>query len=288
MQVGFSVERSDDDLNEHNSFEDVFVRGLNASIHLITKGDKSGVPIIFLPGITSYSKSFVKIINMMPEEYYSLSMDVRGRGLSDSPKTGYSLNDYTEDLLNVVNSLVDNPISPILVGHSMGARIAASFGSRYPSLISGVVLIDPPINGPGQREVYPNPLSMFLKQKEAVDQGEMELFQSFFPSFTEEQVAERAEEYRNNSIQAIVESYESLLMEPFQVYIKMLSTPALLLAAEHGDTIRENELQVLKTINPQMQIERVKNVGHMVYKDAPEQTTNFILSFIEKIVVLSK
>jgi len=275
-------------MNQNHSFESLFVKGLNARIHLITRGDKSGVPIIFLPGITSYSYSFIKVLNMMPEKYYKLSMDVRGRGLSDRPKEGYLLKDYTEDLLNVVNALVDNPVSPILVGHSMGARIAAAFGSQYPSLISGMVLIDPPINGPGQREVYPNPLSMFLKQKEAVDQGEMELFRSYFPSFTEEQVAERAEEYRNNSVQAIIESYESLLREPFQAYIKMLTTPTLLLAAEHGDTIRENELQVLKAINPSMEVERVKGVGHMVYKDAPEQTAGLIISFVEKLTNLNK
>lgn len=270
-------------MNQNQPFEDLFVKGLNAKIHLITKGDKGGIPVIFLPGITSYSYSFIKVLNMMPEQYYSLSMDARGRGLSDSPIDGYLLKDYTEDLLNVINALVDNPVSPILVGHSMGARIAAAFGSQYPSLISGLVLIDPPINGPGQREIYPNPLSMFLKQKEAVDQGEIEVFRSFFPSFTEEQVVERAEEYRNNSVQAIIESYRSLLEEPFQVYIKMLTAPALLLAAEHGDTIRKHELHVLKNINPSMQVERVKGVGHMVYKDAPEQTVDRIVSFIEDL-----
>ncbi|WP_110926672.1 alpha/beta fold hydrolase [Bacillus massiliglaciei] len=269
-------------MNQEHTFEDLFVKGINARIHLITKGDKGGIPVIFLHGITSYSYSFVKILNMMPENYYTLSMDIRGRGLSDSPKQGYLLRDYTEDLLNVVNALAENAVSPILVGHSMGARIAAAFGSQYPSLVSGMVLIDPPINGPGQREVYPNPLSMFLKQKEAVDQREMELFRSFFPTFTEEQVAERAEEYRNNSPEAIIESYMSLLREPFQVYMKMLTVPSMLLAAEHGDTIRESELQVLKTINPSMEVKRVKGVGHMVYKDAPEQTADYIMSFIEK------
>jgi N-formylmaleamate deformylase len=271
-------------MEQNDSFDHLFVKGINANIHLITRGDKNGVPVIFLHGITSYSYSFIKVLHRMPEKYYTLSMDIRGRGLSDSPKEGYLLKDYTEDLLNVVNALVDNPIPPILVGHSMGARIAAAFGSRYSSLISGMVLIDPPINGPGQREVYPNPLSMFLKQKEAVDQGEMELFRSFFPSFTEEQVTERAEEYRNNSVHAIIESYESLLREPFQVFIKMLTTPVLLLAAEFGDTIRDNELQVLKRLNPQMQVERVKGVGHMIYKDDPEQTADFIVSFIEKTI----
>lgn len=271
-------------MNLSYSFEDLYVQGLHANIHLITKGNKDGVPMIFLPGITSYSYSFRHVLNRMSEDYYLLSMDPRGRGLSDAPKEGYTLNDYSEDLLNVINAIIDNPHPPILVGHSMGARIAAAFGSRYPSLISGVVLIDPPINGPGQRKVYPNPLSMFIKQKEAVDQGELDLFRGYFPAFTDEQVEERAEEYRNNSLQAIVQSYESLLKEPFQVHVKMLSVPTLLLAAEHGDTIRENEMEVLKTINPSMETIRVNNVGHMVYKDAPAETTSYITSFVNKVL----
>lgn len=275
-------------MDQSHSFEDVYVEGLNAKIHLITKGNKDGIPIIFIPGITSYSYSFINVLNRMPDDYYILSMDPRGRGLSDAPKNGYTLNDYSEDLLNVINAIIDNPQSPIIVGHSMGARIAAAFGSRYPSLVSGMVLIDPPINGPGQRKVYPNPLSMFIKQKEAVDQGELDVFRSYFPSFTEEQIAERAEEYRNNSLQAVVQSYESLLKEPFQVNVKALSIPVLLLAAEHGDTIRENELQVLKTINPTMDVIRVKDVGHMIYKEKPDETADYIISHIDKVLQLNE
>ena len=163
----------------------------------------------------------------------------------------------------------------------MGARIAAAFGCRHPSLISGTVLIDPPVNRPGQREVYLNALSMFLSQKEAVDRGEMERFRSFFPSFSDEQVEERAEEYRNVSLHALVESYESLLREPFQVFVRMLDVPALLLAAELGDTIRESELKVLKQLRPGMRTERIQGVGHMIYKEAPALTAEYIISFIE-------
>jgi N-formylmaleamate deformylase len=270
-------------LSQSDSFEHFYVKGIHADIHLISKGNKNGIPIIFLPGITSYSLSFKKILNLMPDKFYALSMDIRGRGQSSAPKKGYLLEDYSEDLLNVINALTANPYSPVLVGHSMGARLSAAFGSRYPALISGMVLIDPPVNGPGQRATYPNALSMFIKQKEAVDQGELELFRSFFPSFTEDQVAERAEEYRNVSLDCLIESYESLLKEPFQVFMKMLTVPTLLLAAENGDTIREDELQVLKAINPRMQTERVKDVGHMIYKDAPEQTADSIISFIENL-----
>lgn len=269
-------------MNTSETLDHLWVRGVNADIHLITKGDKSGIPVIFLPGITSYSLSFIEILKRMPEKYYCLSMDIRGRGKSSRPKQGYFAKDYVEDLLNVVNALVENPISPFLVGHSMGARISAAFGREYSPLVSGMVLIDPPVTGPGHRQIYPNPLSAFLEQKAYVDEGQLDKFRKCFPAFNEAQVEQRAEEYRNVSKEAIIQSYDAFLKEPFQVTVKMTTCPMLLLAAEHGDTIRDNELTVLKSLNPRLEAVRVPDVAHMVYKDAPQETTDYILSFIEK------
>ncbi len=269
---------------QDNGIEDIYVTGMDVQIHLISKGNKEGAPVIFIPGITSYSYSFLDVLNRMPDEYHSLVMDVRGRGESKGPARGYRLNDYVEDVLNVVNALISNPIPPIIVGHSMGARIAAAFASRFSSLLSGIVLIDPPINGPGQREKYPNSLEMFLEQKKAADEGNMEQFKVFFPTFTEAKIIERFKEYRNTSKEALLESYESLLKEPFQVYVKLTTCPTLLLAAELGDTIREDELDVLKRINANLEAIRMEGVGHMIYKEAPDRTVSHVLTFINNVL----
>jgi N-formylmaleamate deformylase len=226
--------------------------------------------------------SFARILALMPDHYYSMSMDIRGRGQSSWPSRGYLLDDYVGDLLNVMNAIVANPVAPILVGHSMGARMAAVFAGRYSSLISGMVLIDPPVNGPGQRQVYPNSLAMFLQQKAAIDENQLELFRSFFPSFSEAQLEERAREYRNVSKEAIIESYDSLIREPFQIHVKASSCPILLLAAEHGDTIRADEFEVLKSLNSRLQAERIYGVSHMIYKDAPQETTDHIIAFVNR------
>jgi N-formylmaleamate deformylase len=265
-------------------FEDIYLKGMDVNIHLLAKGDKKGIPLILLPGITSYSYSFAHLMKQIPDEYYCISMDVRGRGTSSWPDQGYKLKNYVDDLLLVINYLVSNPIAPILVGHSMGARIAAAFASEYPKLVSGLVLIDPPINGPGQREVYPNPLEeMFLKQKQAVEEGQIGLFRSYLPpEFTEEQVQQRAEEYRNVSEAAIIESYESLLKEPFHAHLKNVSNPVCLLAAEFGDTIREQELSLIQRMNQVIETQRIKGVGHMIYKEDPAAVVSATIAFINK------
>ncbi|WP_019119059.1 alpha/beta fold hydrolase [Brevibacillus massiliensis] len=261
-------------------FKDVYIKGMDVDIHLLTKGNQNGIPLIFLPGITSYCNSFLDVLKRIPEEYYCLSVDLRGRGKSTWPSQGYLLKNYMDDLLYVVNYVISNPISPFLIGHSMGARIAAAFGSQFPKLLSGIVLVDPPIHGPGQREEYPTPLAAFLEQKKAVDEGVIKRFNSYFPHFNEAQLIQRAEEYRNVAKQAIIESYHSFKKEPLHVYIKSLSIPSLLLQAELGDTIRDEEAELIKRINPNMGTCKVKGSGHMIYKEKPDEFIHYTLDFV--------
>ena len=270
-------------MNSTAPFGDLYIKGMDIELHLLTFGSRAGIPVIFLPGISSYCQSFAKVLKLMPSEWYSLALDIRGRGKSSWPKYGYRSDDYVADLLNVVNAVIDSPVSPFLVGHSMGARIAAAFAGRYSTLISGAVLIDPPINGPGQRPIYPHPVTMYLEQKSAVEQDRLDLFRKFLPTFSEEKIQERAEEYRNVSKEAIIESYDCITREPFHVHLKAATCPILLLAAEHGDTIRDDELDVLKATNPRMVAEKVLGVSHMIYKDAPEQTADRIIRFVKSV-----
>lgn len=268
-------------MSASDPFGHLEIQGMEINLHLLTKGNSAGIPLVFLPGISSYSRSFAPMLELMPDVWYSLALDIRGRGKSSWPKRGYRLDDYAGDLLNVVNALIDNPVSPFLVGHSMGARIAAAFASRYSSLLSGMVLIDPPVNGPGQRPLYPFPVTMYLEQKAAVDEGRMDAFRKLLPAFNEAKIQERADEYRNVSKDAIIESYEAIIGEPFHVHVKAATCPILLLAAEHGDTIRDRELDVLKAINPRLRAEKVLGVSHMVYKDAPQRTAEHIIAFVK-------
>ena len=269
-------------MSDNTNFGHRYVKGMDVELHLLSKGRDDGVPVIFLPGITSYSRSMARLVDLMPDEYCSLAVDIRGRGRSSWPKQGYRLANYVDDLLDVLNALTDNPVAPVLVGHSMGARIAAAFAARHSSLISGAVLIDPPVNGPGQRQVYPNALSTFLQQKAAADLNDTETFRSYLPSFPEAALEERADEYRNCSQHALIESYESLLREPFHIHVKAASCPMLLLAAEHGDTIRDTEFASLQGLNDRMRCVRVPDVGHMIYKDAPQETARHVVEFVDE------
>lgn len=67
--------------------------------------------------------------------------DLRGHGLSDRPRSGYSSVTHAEDL-----DLLTAELGPfVLVGHSFGSLVATRFALAHPERVRGLALIEPPI-----------------------------------------------------------------------------------------------------------------------------------------------
>jgi len=67
-------------------------------------------------------------------------MDLRGRGLSDSPPAGYSVENHCKDILALMDN--QNLERPVLMGHSLGAFISLVFAAKYPGRVERLILID--------------------------------------------------------------------------------------------------------------------------------------------------
>jgi pimeloyl-ACP methyl ester carboxylesterase len=70
-----------------------------------------------------------------------IAADLPGFGGSEKPETGYSLARMTDRFADFVDRATAGPI--ILIGHSMGAEIAASLALARPDRIVGLILIAP-------------------------------------------------------------------------------------------------------------------------------------------------
>jgi pimeloyl-ACP methyl ester carboxylesterase len=67
-------------------------------------------------------------------------MDLRGRGLSDKPNTGYSIEHHCKDILALMNG--QGLERPVLMGHSLGAFISLVFSAQYPQRVDRLILVD--------------------------------------------------------------------------------------------------------------------------------------------------
>ena len=113
------------------------IDGLN--IHYVEwTGD--GPTLVCLHGLTANCRYFDSLGESLVPEYRVIAYDLRGRGESDKPKSGYNLISHTIDLEAFLNALSLERV--VLVGHSLGAAIAGLFTARSPAKVDRLVLID--------------------------------------------------------------------------------------------------------------------------------------------------
>jgi non-heme chloroperoxidase len=70
--------------------------------YLDNEGDGPGLPILFSPGLTDFADEYLQVLDFfLPRRL--LVVEVRGRGGSEAPATGYSVWDHKADLAAVLD-----------------------------------------------------------------------------------------------------------------------------------------------------------------------------------------
>lgn len=96
--------------------------------------------VLCLHGITANCRSWDMMAAALSPEYQVVAMDLRGRGLSDKPDTGYSPGHHIRDILSVMDDLGIEKI--FLMGHSLGAFISLMFAALHPKRVAKLILVD--------------------------------------------------------------------------------------------------------------------------------------------------
>src|SRR5476649_734535 len=109
-------------------------------IHVKDHGNGT-LPIVFLHYWGGSSRTWDDVIAALPAEYRTIAPDLRGWGDSDAPATGYALADFANDAQQMIDAL--DLQQYVLVGHSMGGKIAQLLASRRPRGLAGLVLVAP-------------------------------------------------------------------------------------------------------------------------------------------------
>lgn len=99
-----------------------------------------GSPVIFIHGLTANAFCFQAFADDLANRHRIFAYDLRGRGDSDKPESGYSIPIHAADLEELIDVLELD--KPIVVGHSLGALIGLYFAVHYPEKLSKLILID--------------------------------------------------------------------------------------------------------------------------------------------------
>jgi pimeloyl-ACP methyl ester carboxylesterase len=113
-----------------------------AGLSYLACGDDGGMPIVLLHGIGSNAQSFVPLMRAFEGGRWLLAWDAPGYGGSQPLARDWpDASDYATALNRLLTHL-DMPRC-ILVGHSLGALIAARFALAAPRRVAALFLISP-------------------------------------------------------------------------------------------------------------------------------------------------
>ena len=237
--------------------------------------------VVIVPGITSPAATWAFVVRALGLPNRVIVQDLRGRGLSDTRDNTYQLDHYADDLLGLCSNL--DLTNPVLVGHSMGARIVARTGRKLPNFARCLILVDPPLSGPG-RPPYPLPLSFYIDARAKIMNGlTFRNMKELQPGWDEERLLDRFEWLPTCDVNAISESHRLFHEENFHEDWAKLTGKIVLVRGEESDVVTEQGIGELMSLNPNAVEYCVAKAGHMIPFDNLEGFVTVVRTVLESL-----
>lgn len=138
-------------VTERERVDVVVAGGRLATFRLGT--DPSAPPAVAVHGITSTSRTWLAIARALEDRASLIALDLRGRGASNALPPPFGIDAHVRDVIAVLDHF--NLPRAVIVGHSLGAYIAARLATLHPDRIDSLVLVDGGLTIPDSKGVDP-------------------------------------------------------------------------------------------------------------------------------------
>ncbi|PZQ83078.1 MAG: alpha/beta hydrolase [Ancylobacter novellus] len=237
----------------------------------------TGAALLLIPGITSPAVTWGFVADRLAARFDVHVLDVRGRGLSEAGDLDYSLDAMARDALAVITATGWD--RPVLLGHSMGARVAIRAARLDQRPVGGLVLVDPPVSGP-RRRAYPSAWPWYEDSIRMAQKGcSAEDMRRFCPSWTDEQVGLRAEWLHTCQLDAIRTAYDGFHTDDIHLDLPQISVPIRLVVAGGAQVIQPGDVDEIRTLAPQIEVRTVERAGHMIPWDNLDGFLDAVMDF---------
>jgi 3-oxoadipate enol-lactonase len=205
---------------------------------------------------------------------------MRGWGESEAAEDGYSIAALADEATALIKHLELGRY--VLIGHSMGGKVAQLMASRRPQGLLGLILVAPATPTP---TVLPEEARQ--QQIHAYDNRETVLQAIAFLSAGNsdpETVEQIVEDSLSGTPEAKLAWPTSAMLEDISSEISKIAVPTLVLAGEHDrlDSVEQHRREVVSKISG-ARLEIISNSGHLLPIDEPVQTARAIDRFVRHL-----
>jgi pimeloyl-ACP methyl ester carboxylesterase len=128
----------------------------------------NGPALLLLHGVTRCGGDWEPLLPTLTSYWRVFTLDQRGHGSSERAES-YLVTDYVADAVSWLRNQFALPIT--ILGHSLGAMVAAAVAAELPQLVVGVVLEDPPFHTMGNRIAGSAWQAQFMGMRDIASRG---------------------------------------------------------------------------------------------------------------------
>ncbi|XUM21553.1 alpha/beta fold hydrolase [Bradyrhizobium oligotrophicum S58] len=247
-------------------------------IHIHVEEQGSGEPtLVFLHYWGGSARTWKHVTAKLAPTHRTVATDHRGWGESDAPASGYALADLADDAVGVIRAL-DLP-RYVLIGHSMGGKVAQLIASRRPEGLVGLVLVAPapptPIALPSvAREMMAGAYDTAESVEATIDQ--VLAGRPLSPADRAQVVSDSLRGAR----QARKAWPTATSLEDISKVVGQIEVPTLVVSGDQDrvDTPETLRTELLPRI-PQAKLHLLAGVGHLSPLEAPDALAGLIANF---------
>ncbi len=242
-----------------------------------------GKPLIILHGLFGASDNWLTIGKSLSEHFEVYLVDQRNHGQSfHDPE-----HSFEAMALDLGDFITDHAISkPIVIGHSMGGKVAMRYALDHPENLEKLIVVD---ISPRGYKVHHDKILAGLKsinlaslssRKEADDQLAVYVSNLGERQFLLKSLNRTYEgfEWKIN-VKAIDRNIGLIVGE---ISGDPIGLPTLFIDGENSNYIRDIDFPIIKNLFPNSSIITIKNAGHWVHAEQPEDFLKTVSDFLLK------
>lgn len=281
--------------------QSIYIKSGDIWIHCLDSGGLKE-PLILCHGLTANAHCFDGYIaSGLAEHFRVISVDLRGRGMSDKPDDAYSMDHHMSDILAILDHF--GWPKAVIGGHSFGALLTIYTSYFQPDIFKAMILIDAAARlHPEARQMVAPSMSRlgkvwpdkaaFLREMQSADFLEgrwSEELESYF--LADIQTIHSGEVTTQSRIEHITQAIDQSLSlgEKWLTYITGAKVPALLINAigeyQSGAALLPEEL-ARETVSMMHDCQYVQVPGNhitMMFGDGAQQSVEAIINFAARI-----
>lgn len=242
-----------------------------------------GPPMIILHGLFGSGDNWLTIAKKFSDRYSVYLPDIRNHGQSPHSRN-HSYNEMTNDLYQFIQD--HQIVNPIIIGHSMGGKIAMNFTIDHPEIPQKIVVVDiaPKMYHHENKSYIESMLAINLDQIKSRDEAEKILTDRIPEKGVRLFLLKNL--YRKDDLSFgwrlnLKSIYENLKLIEGYITDKSSDINSLFIQGELSKYIQDEDYPLIKKVFPNSKIVKIQRTGHWLHAEKPEEVYQAISDFID-------